>query len=209
MTYSVLALDQSMTSTGFAHYKHGDSTPSWGLKTYPPWENDEGKYLWNFFEWLGHMCVDLKVTHLFVEDTRFTFKNEPGDGPRKHEETLTQLVASIGLIQQAAIVAYKLGERGQHIEFQAVSPIDWRRLFLGAMPKPGGILPQDWRKILKEAAVSQCHKRGWIIESNDIADALGILTFGICTIDESFRHFQTPLFNRAEVAIDNRVRELK
>jgi hypothetical protein len=200
LKYSVLAIDASMTCSGFAHYSKGNEKPTWGLFEQPPWSDSEGKYLWEFFEWLGNLCVDKKVTHLFIEDVRFK---------HKHAETLTQMIASIGLIGQAAIVAYKLTERGQHIEFQAVSPIDWRRLFLGVMHKPSGILPQQWRVLLKEAAVAECAKRGWIVSKDDESDALGIMTFGICTIDESFRNFNTPLFNRAEVAFDKSLMELK
>lgn len=198
MTYSVLALDQSMTSSGFAHFKKGDAAPTYGLFKLPPWQNDEGKYLWQWFENFGKMCVDKQVTHLFVEDVRFL---------HKHEETLTQMVASIGLIGMAAIIAYRLTERGQPIEFQAVSPIDWRREFLGNMHKPGGIADQLWRRMLKEAAVTECHKRGWLVDGNDMADALGIMTFGICTIDDSFRLQQGPLFRRAASTFEEKVRE--
>lgn len=208
MTYSVLALDQAMCRTGWAHYRAGDPSPTWGLFELPPWLDDEGRHLWQFFEWLGHKCTDLEVTHLFVEDTRFSFKNEPGDGRRAHEETLSQMLASIGLIAQAAIVAHVLENRGQTIEFAAVSPIDWRREFLGAMHKPGGIAGPAWRKMLKEEAVAQCHKRGWLAESDDIADALGILTFGVCTVDDTFRLKQGPLFGRASMALEDKVREL-
>lgn len=199
MSYSVLGVDASMTSTGWMHYGQGDKTPTWGLKTLPSWGDNEGQYLWEWFEWLGHLCVEKKVTHLFIEDTRFS---------HKHEEKLTNMIASICLIGQASIVAYKLGQRGQQIEFQAVSPIDWRREFLGNMHKPSGIAGPQWRTMLKEAAIDQCLKRGWIVESDDIADAGGIMTFGICTIDDGFRVKQGPLFRRAEQTLSEKVREL-
>ena len=195
-----------MTSTGWMHYREGDVAPSWGLKTFPPWDDNEGQYLWEWFEWLGHLCVDKKVTHIFIEDTRFTHRKLIDDTASGHAETLSQLIASIGLIGQAAIVAYKLSQRGQPIEFQSVSPIDWRKEFLGVMPKPAGIVPAIWRQMLKEAAVRQCHLRGWLIDSDDIADAGGIMTYGICTIDPKFRGKQGPLFNRAAAAHDAFVR---
>lgn len=195
--FSVIGIDASMTSSGWMHYREGDANPTWGVLKFPPWADEEGKYLWQWFEYFGNLCVEKKVTHLFIEDVRFK---------HKHEETLTQLCASIGQVSQAAIIAYKLGERGQPIEFQAVSPIDWRREFLGVMPKPAGIVPAVWRSMLKEAAVRQCHLRGWMIDSDDIADAGGIMTFGVCTIDPKFRGKQTSLFNRAAAAHDAFVR---
>lgn len=198
MNYSVIGIDQSMTSTGWGHIRQGDTVPTWGLKSLPPWGDDEGRYLWHWFEWLGNLCVDKQVTHLFIEDTRFS---------HKHEETLTQLIASIGLIGQAAIVSYKLTQRGQPIEFRAVSPIDWRKTFLGAMPKPDKIDAPVWRKILKEAAVNQCNLRGWMIDKDDEADALGIMTYGVCTIDKSFLHAQGALFRKAENLHNQKVSE--
>lgn len=200
MTFSVLGVDQSMTSTGFGHYRQGDKVPTWGLKTLPAWGDDEGRYLWDWFEWLGNLCVKKKVTHIFIEDTRFH---------HKHPETLTQEIASIGLIGQACIVAFKLTERGQPIELLAVQPQNWRKAFLGAMPKPEGMAAPLWRKTLKEAAVSQCHIRGWLVDSDDVADALGIMTYGICTLDKSFLQSQGPLFRRAENTHDKFVRENK
>jgi len=198
LTYSVLGLDQSMTSTGWAHYRQGDEKPTWGLKTMPPWGDDEGKYLWEWFEWLGKLCTELKVTHLYIEDTRFS---------HKHEETLTQMIASIGLIGQAAIVAHLLTRRGQNVEFFSVSPRDWRGVFLGAFPKPGGIADVAWRKMLKEAAVEQCLKRGWMISKDDESDALGIMTYGVCIVDPAFRNRQGALFRAAEKQVDDFVRE--
>lgn len=200
MTYSVLGIDQSMTSTGWGHYRQGDKVPTWGLKTLPSWGDDEGKYLWEWFEWLGELCVERRVTHIFIEDTRFS---------HKHEETLTQMLASIGLIGQAAIVSYKLTQRGQPVEFLSVSPRDWRATFLGAMPKPEGIESALWRKMLKEAAVRQCLLRGWTIDKDDEADGLGIMTYGVCTIDPTFRNKQGPLFRKAEALHDETVKELK
>jgi hypothetical protein len=52
MDWAVLALDQSMTSTGWAFLKKGGK-PEWGVKSFPNWGDNEGQYLWEFFEWLG------------------------------------------------------------------------------------------------------------------------------------------------------------
>ena len=199
MNYSVLALDQAMVSTGWAHYRAGDDKPTWGLREDTPWGNQEGQHLWAFFEWLGHLCTDLQVTHLFVEDVRFS---------HKHEETLTQLVASIGQIGQAAIVAHLLTKRGQPVEFAAVSPLDWRPLFIGKHKKPGGMVDYQWRKLLKEMAVNACLKRGWLVDNDDMADALGILTFGVCSVDDTFLLKQNPIFGRTAAENEAKLREL-
>lgn len=200
MTYSVLGLDASMTQTAWAHYREGESKPTYGLFRLPPWGDDEGMYLWQWFEWLGKLCTELAVTHIFIEDVRFK---------HKHEETLTQMIASIGLIGQAAIVAHLLTRRGQPVEFFSVWPRDWRAVFLGAMPKPDGINPAVWRKMLKEAAIAQCNLRGWLTDNDNEADACGIMTYGVCTIDPAFQTRQGPLFRAAEKTHDDFVRDNK
>mgnify|MGYP000851116008 FL=1 len=198
MTYSVLGLDPSMTCSGWAHYRKGDKAPTWGLIQYPAWGDDEGRYLWDWFERVGRLCSDREVTHIFIEDVRFH---------HQHSETLTQMIASIGLISMATIVAYKLTQRGQPVELLSVQPQVWRKLFLGALPKPDGMSKHLWRKALKEAAVGQCHKRGWMVEQDDEADACGIMTYGVCTIDPAFQTRQGPLFRAAEKTHDDFVRD--
>lgn len=208
MNYSVLALDQAMLSTGWAHFRKGDAQPTWGLKTMESWAGREGQCAWAWFEWLGKKCTELAVTHLFIEDVRFAHKHlleaNPSGG---HEEGMSELLASMGQILLADIVAYVMTRRGEPLECRYVSPLDWRRVFMGVMKKPDGMAKPLWRKELKDAAIRQCHARGWIVENNDPADALGIMVYGLCVIDPTYQSRNVGLFKRAEAQHETFLRE--
>lgn len=200
MIYSALALDQSMTSTAWAHLGSGSPLISFGTFPLPYWGDDEGKYLWEWFEWLGLKCAALEVTHLFVENTFV---------PPGHKEELTEKLAQYGLIANACMVAYLLNRRGHKMDMQMVQTGQWRPPFIGAEQAPAGLVTHQKRAWLKKKVVDACHTRGWMVTNDDEGDACGILTFGVSTIDLNFMVRQGPLFRRAEMAVDNEKRELK
>ena len=200
MIYSALAIDQSMRHTGWAHIANDGEPISFGTYSLPFWADDEGKYLWRWFNWLQKMCEGLKVTHLFVEQTFV---------PPGHNEGLTLKLAQYGLIANACMVAHILSGKGQTIDMQMVSTSQWRPPFLGSEKPPSGLVDQQKRAWLKERAKAACEKRGWMIMDDNQADACGILTFGVSTIDMNFMVRQGPLFRRAEMAADNEKRDLK
>lgn len=199
MSWSALAIDQSMTSTGWAHTRRGQKAPTWGVRSSPHWGDEEGRHLWEWFEWLGKKATELEVTHLWVENT-FT---------PSHHESLTEKIAQYGLIGQAAIVAFLLTQRGQAVEFGAISTGEWRPKFIGSGKAPAGLVKHQRRKWLKDKAVEACHVRGWLVEGSDAADALGILSFGCSQIDPEFAVRQGPLFRRAELNFENEQRAMK
>lgn len=199
MIYSALAIDQSMKSTAWAHL--GTDAPiSFGSFPLPYWGDDEGRHLYTWFEWLGHLCVDLKVNHLFLEQTFV---------PAGHNEGLTEKLAQYGLIALACMVAFKLSERGQKIDMQMITTSQWRPKFIGSEKPPEGLVQHQKRKWLKDKSIAACHSRGWMVQNDNEADACGILCFGVSTIDMNFMVKQGPLFRRAEMAADNEKREMK
>lgn len=199
MIYSALAIDQSMKNTAWAHL--GTGAPiSFGSFPLPYWGDDEGQHLYHWFEWLGHKCVDLKVTHLFLEQTFV---------PPGHNEGLTEKLAQYGLIACACMVAFKLTERGQEIDMQMVTTTQWRPPFIGAEKPPEGLVQHQRRLWLKEKSIKACLERGWMVQNDNEADACGILTFGVSTIDMKFMVQQGPLFRRSEMEADRERRELR
>ena len=200
MIYSALALDQSMTSTGWAHI--GNDTPiTFGTFNQPNWMDDEGRHLWDWWEWLGHKCVDLKVTHLWFE-TPFV--------PPSHDEKLTERMAQYGLPALACMTQYVLTEkRGQPIKIFKCGISEWRHPFTGCSKAPEGFTRDQKRTWWKRLVMENCHKRGWLVGDDNAGDACGILTHGVTTIDMKFMVQQGPLFRRAEMAVDNEKRELK
>jgi hypothetical protein len=200
MEWSVLAVDQSMTSTGWAHLRRGDDKPTWGVLKFPGWGDNEGEYLWKWLEWIGGKLTDTKATHLFLENTF---------NPQDHHESLTDRIAQYGLLGQAAVATYLCGLRGQEIDYSLVTPGQWRPKFIGAQKPPEGIPRHQRRKWLKDKARDACAKRGWLVDSDDEADALGILAWSCAQIDTGFAVKQGPLFRRAEAAVEEEARSLR
>lgn len=199
MNYSVLGIDQSMTATGWGHYRFGDKLPTWGLHTMPYWGEHEGKYGWEWYKWLDEKLITLQVTHLYLENTF---------NP-KHDEALTNKLAQYGqiLLADMAIVAI-MKCREVEIDFRLVTVQQWREEFIGGKPPPG-LVTQQRRKWLKDKSVEACVARGWMVENDNVADALGIMNFGCCIIDPNYAVRQGPLFRRAEMKVDNEKREAK
>lgn len=194
MAYSVLAVDQSMTSTGFAHYREGDPAPTWGVFSLPTWEDREGEMLWQWFEWLGKKVSDLGVTNLYLEQTF---------NPHSHHEALHMKIAQYGQIAMADVVRHLcVTKRGHPLVFELVPVQSWRAEWIGAEQAPKGLVQHQKRKWLKDKSVEAAAKRGWLVDSNDAADALGILSYCIGAIDPAWRVRQGPLFRRAEMACE-------
>jgi hypothetical protein len=200
MTWSVLAVDQSATSTGWAHLRHDQTIPTWGVYTLPSWQDREGERLWAWFTWLGHKVTDLGVTHLVLENTFIP----------AHNESLSQRIAQYGQLGMADAVAHLCTtQKGQPVDFSVVSVQQWRSSFLGAADAPKALVKHQRRAWLKNRAVAECHKRGWLVDGNDPADALGILAYACGAIDPAFAVKQGPLFRRAEAAVQNEEREMR
>jgi Holliday junction resolvasome RuvABC endonuclease subunit len=200
MSWSVLAIDQSMTSTGWAHLKKGQAVPTWGRFTLPSWHDREGECLWNWFSWLGEKVVETQATALILENTFIPM----------HNEGLTNRIAQYGQLGMASAVAHLCTtQKGQPVDFSVVTPQQWRRAFLGSADAPKGLVQAQRRTWLKERAVAECHIRGWLVEGNDAADALGILAYACGAIDPAFAIQQGALFRRAEMKCENEERGLR
>ncbi len=200
MTYSVLAIDQSPTSSGWAHIAQGDKAPTWGVIELPSWADREGEMMWQWFTAVGNLLVEKQANYLFLEDT-FT---------PSHHETLTQRIGQYGTIGLADMACHRILEvRGQKIDYAIVKPQLWRPPFIGSENPPMGLAKHQRRKWLKDKSVAACHVRGWMVDGNDAADALGILTFGVTTIDPRFAVQQGPLFRRSQTDVFNEARAMR
>lgn len=198
--WSVLSIDQSATSTGWAHLQAGQRVPTWGLYTMESWKDREGEMLWKWFTWLGKKVTELQVTHLVLEST-FT---------PDHNEDLTKGISQYGQIGMASAVAHLCNtERGMNVDFSVVSPKSWRAVFLGAAEPPKGLVKHQRRTWLKDRAVSECHKRGWLVQGNDCADALGILAYACAAVDPGYLAQHGSLFRRAEAFCEEERRTLR
>jgi hypothetical protein len=197
----VLALDQSMTSTGWAHLSQGQDRPTWGKYSLPDWTNCEGEQGYKFWEWLGNKVVDLKVTHLVLENAI---------NPRGYDSSDTEQIARWGMILLADMVRHVCNaKRGMQVDMSTVTSSAWRKVFIGTGAPPKALAKKQRRPWLKDKAIKACHARGWLVESDDCADALGILAYACAAIDPGYAAKQVGLFKRAELEFENEERSMR
>jgi Holliday junction resolvasome RuvABC endonuclease subunit len=194
VTYSVLALDQSARNTGWAHMVK-DQAPTWGLFQMGAWEDQEGERLLAFEKWFDDLLAELKPSHCFIE--------KPFELGR-YNSNLTEQLARYGIV---AIIAMACSYH--KIELATVTNPQWRAKFLGAEEPPKGLVEHQRRAWLKDKSKKACLERGWLIDNDNVADALGILNFGVMTLDPIYSIRQGPLWRRASMQVDNEKRSLR
>lgn len=200
--YSVLALDQSMTSTGWAHYLKGDKAPTGGLFSLPSWGEDQGRHLDAFYRWLYNKVWDLHVTHLAFEEPVLPQGLD-------YREGFGNLLAKYGLPAVIEMVGNNQGIPPDHRLL--VNQSSWRTRFWGKDRPLKGLTKQARTNWLKERSLQACDERGWLVapRKHHIADAMGVLNEALCCIDQRWAANATPLFNRAQLRIENEERELR
>lgn len=172
-----------------------EQAPTWGLFSMKAWEDAEGERLLEFEVWFDDLLQRLKPTHCFIE--------KPFELGR-YNSNLTEQLARYGI---PAIIA--MACTFQKIELATVTNPQWRAKFLGASEPPKGLVEHQRRAWLKEQSKLACLERGWLIDNDNVADALGILNFGVMTLDPIYATRQGPLFRRREMAFDNLKRSLR
>lgn len=196
--YSVLALDQSMTATGWAHWLKGEKAPSGDVFSLPSWGDDQGPQLDKFERWLKDMIWNRQVTHIAFEEPPDNFD---------HHETATQKMATWGLPTLIEKIAYQGGISADNRLMINIS--SWRSRFWGTERAPKAFTKSARRTWLKEKSIQACAERGWIIDNHNVADAHGILDFAMCCIDPIYDSRSGPLFRRAQLHRENEERELR
>ncbi len=190
-----LALDQSPTSTGWAIGKPCDTKPKYGLYPMDRWGDEEGQRLCQYEEWIIATIKEHRITHLFYESPvqvrpKIIYKNGKAILLNvKSFEVVEKQLEQLGAIHMAAHRA------GVHIE--QITPASWRMRFIGKTSVPG-LSGDALRKELKFMAVKACALRGWYIESDDVADSLGLLDFGLSTLSQKHAGSRDTIFSRTQ-----------
>ncbi len=87
------------------------------------------------------------------------------------------------------------------VPVQQVTPNSWRSRFLG-VTKPVGVTGKAVRPELKRMALKACALRNWYVDDDNVAEALGILDFGLSTLSRQHAGKTDVLFRRAELKAD-------
>lgn len=183
----VLALDQSPTATGWAVGRPLEVKPSYGLFALPPWGDDEGHRICSFEDWLTTKIKSAGVTHLFYE--------APVDISFKRFDITIKQGAQIGYIWGTA---YRCGK----IPVAEIPVDSWRSRFLGTTKAPPGLKGDNARQALKQMALKACAMRDWLVDDDNIAEALGLLDFALSTLSQRHAGHRDPIFRRAELQQD-------
>lgn len=159
MTLSVLALDLSTKSCGFAFWKEGMARPTCGT--------------WELAASISHAPRGYVRLHRHLRDVNdatpvdlIAFEDPLPPHSVHGQTSIDVLKASAGLAAHVQSFAEAMGIR--HI---AVHQATWRRHFLGPMPR--GTKTPD----LKHLAMTRCRELGFDVIKHDAAEAAGLLDY--------------------------------
>ena len=179
-----LAMDQSPRATGWAIGSPGETTPKFGMFSLKPWNDDEGPRLAEFRDWMTALIKTHTVSHVFYESPVNVQFSKSFDVTSKQNQ-------QIGLIN---LVAYDC-----RVPIHQVSVDSWRSRFLGTTKAPPGLKGDMARSALKDMALRACALRGWMIDDDNVAEALGILDFGLSTLSRAHAGGRDIIFRRQEL----------
>lgn len=183
----VLALDVSMTRTGWAL-----GGPQWDRFTHgvfetANWEKRQGYNLVNFRKFLDARASTFNLTHLAVE--RIFVNANPGKF--QWNGTEAQLMLAGVAVEWAS---------GRGITPMWADIKLWRHRFLGHSAKPNDAGPDS--KYWKDLALRRAAELNYYCTHHDEAEALGILDFALAALDVEYRRKTNPRHRRVQNDMD-------
>ncbi len=166
-TKHYLALDQAKTKCGFAFGSLGMEAPLSGVLQLPSVGRRHGVLMAHFRDWLA--------TNIHVYHVEKVIYEVPFGG--RDLETFAVVNKLLGVIELACEDA--------GIICCCATSHEWRKRFLGASQPPKrlfagmtkGRAQRARRDTLKLAAMATCAYHGWKVETDDAAEACGLLDF--------------------------------
>lgn len=92
-------------------------------------------------------------------------------------------------------VAHEVAQ-SRNLRVMVMTAQEWRKHFLGPVSVPKGYTKDKRRRWLKQQARAMCARKGWLVHSDDEADAAGILDFALSTLNPHYAVSSTPLFDQ-------------
>ena len=159
-----LALDQSPARVGFAYGAVTMSKPASGV-----YRLDKSLMEASLRDWLQAMIILRGIQRVVYE--------EPFVGPKMRQDILMRMLALPAIIK---LVCHDCGLSNPLAAPQGT----WRKHFLGVGRAPNKT--EKARQWLKDEAMRACAERCWYVDSDDEAEACGILDWALskesCTI---------------------------
>jgi Holliday junction resolvasome RuvABC endonuclease subunit len=92
-------------------------------------------------------------------------------------------------------VAHEVAQ-SRNLRVMVMTQGEWRRHFLGPVSVPKGYVKDKRRRWLKNEARKACARKGWLVKSDDEADAAGILDYALAKLDPHYGVASAPLFDQ-------------
>lgn len=187
-----LGLDPSMRRIGWAVGSTDGSRPVWGVLRSPSWGKDEGDHLNRVSNWLDEQLANYRFEACFYEAV---FISTIGGGKGGTDAIRAKIMLEGEILKFAARHKLKVFD----VPLQS-----WRSRFLGATQAPPHYRqkPEMARNWLKQRAIKACAERGWLTDSDDEAEALGILDYGLACLDTAYQGRTDTIFRRREFEAD-------
>lgn len=172
----MLALDLA-TNTGWALHSPGMERPHFGAWRLPGTAREVGRRV----EALRACIGGLREGYGELSHVVFEAQHVPG---RKFNRVLGRMTGGmdmntlhclIGLGAMTEWYAYRIGARCYKVNIG-----EWRKHFLG---KGGNFVDRGQKISPKELAIRQCQQLGWFTDSEDAAEACGILDYFLTMIE--------------------------
>lgn len=173
---SILALDLSKRSTGWAYWEEGQANPAYGSWTLGSEFTTDGAVFAKLHRNMADLRKLCRFEHIVFEQ------------PLRPD--VLQGFTNIETLRVLAGLAAHVESFGAAMRVRSTQPIhmaSWRRHFLGKMARG------TKTKTLKEYARERCLQYGWKTRNDDEADAIGLLDYAIST------HGLTPPWSANEV----------
>lgn len=172
-----LALDQAKTRTGYAIGSTEMEKPITGVYLPPKVGARHGVMLGELRDWLD---VEIKTYHIgkVIFEAPFAGKDMNGFA------IVNKMLGVIELVCD-----------DHEIPCVRAAPVEWRSRFLGNAHAPKEISQglskpaarSARRQWLKAAAIAACNARGWPVDTDDEAEAAGLLDFLLACDSETYR----------------------
>lgn len=158
---TILALDLSKRSTGYAVFGEGLSTAYFGHWVLGSEFTSRGKTYCKLWDSLDELYQLHRIEHLYFEEPMHAATMQGGTN-------IDSLRVLAGLAAHAESWADGMGLRS----VQAVNVSTWRKHFIGSQKRGSK------RATLKSLTMERCNQLGFKPRRDDEADALGILDYG-------------------------------
>jgi crossover junction endodeoxyribonuclease RuvC len=161
----LLCLDLA-TRVGWACGSLENTPPvAYGVVDLPPHTGRErGRYLATFRNWLDAAIKSMAPTGILFESPILT--------PKTTVATVSKLWCLSGI---AELVAWDHELQCEEADLGSI-----RQHFIGMRKAPVEIRKQDRRGWLKYRIISECRSRGFHVADDNDADALALLSYGLC-----------------------------